>query len=368
MSVRYVYANLLEKLAELLKVTEQVALFLLIGCGALLVLIIALVVILIVVGNKKKKAKLIKQEVVVNQEKELEEVKEVEPETTSVEETPVEEATPVVEEIPVEEVEEEAVETKSVRVSIGKFEVFPVNDVFLYRLKASNGEILVTSEIYKTLKGAIAAVDTVKKNIETGTLSIYEDKHGLWQFKLFAVNKRLLVASANYQTQARCESAANSFKKFALVSPVVELEEDPEHLMEEIKMLATADKKGGKLHIIEEYLKTYATVLKNQKVKKIYVDGFAGSGKTELKSNSHTQDFETQENWKKDWLSDEKTKQNYKKLLPSDFDTYLKKYKNFNEEIKKQEKTKEEYLKMGKELQIPMKDLEIMIDLYATIK
>ena len=51
-----------------------------------------------------------------------------------------------------------------------------------------------------------------------------------------------------------------------------------------------------KLHIIEEYLKTYATVLKNQRVKKIYVDGFAGSGKTELKSNPHTQDFETQEN------------------------------------------------------------------------
>ena len=51
-----------------------------------------------------------------------------------------------------------------------------------------------------------------------------------------------------------------------------------------------------KLHIIEEYLKTYATVLKNQRVKKIYVDGFAGSGKTELKSNSHTQDFEMQEN------------------------------------------------------------------------
>ena len=46
-----------------------------------------------------------------------------------------------------------------------------------------------------------------------------------------------------------------------------------------------------KLHIIEEYLKTYATVLKNQRVKKIYVDGFAGSGKTELKSNPHTQDF-----------------------------------------------------------------------------
>lgn len=40
-----------------------------------------------------------------------------------------------------------------------------------------------------------------------------------------------------------------------------------------------------KLHIIEEYAKTYLTALKNQNVKKIYVDGFAGSGKTELKSS-----------------------------------------------------------------------------------
>lgn len=39
-----------------------------------------------------------------------------------------------------------------------------------------------------------------------------------------------------------------------------------------------------KLHIIDEYLKSYSLVLKNLKVKKIYVDGFAGSGKTELKT------------------------------------------------------------------------------------
>ena len=47
-----------------------------------------------------------------------------------------------------------------------------------------------------------------------------------------------------------------------------------------------------KLHIIEEYLKTYTTALKNQRVKKIYVDGFAGSGKTELKSGTKDDDQE----------------------------------------------------------------------------
>ena len=39
-----------------------------------------------------------------------------------------------------------------------------------------------------------------------------------------------------------------------------------------------------KLHIIDEYLKSYSIVLKNLKVKKIYVDGFERSGKTELKT------------------------------------------------------------------------------------
>lgn len=39
-----------------------------------------------------------------------------------------------------------------------------------------------------------------------------------------------------------------------------------------------------KLHIIDEYLKSYSIVLQNLKVKKIYIDGFAGSGKTELKN------------------------------------------------------------------------------------
>ena len=39
-----------------------------------------------------------------------------------------------------------------------------------------------------------------------------------------------------------------------------------------------------KLNIIEKYIKAYLTALKNQRVKKIYVDGFAGSGVTELKT------------------------------------------------------------------------------------
>ena len=152
---------------------------------------------------------------------------------------------------PVQEVVLEKEKNSPSRVLLGKYEVFHANDLYLYRLKASNGEIMVVSEVYTTEKGAIAAIDTIKKYVETGTIQIYQEKHGLFQFKLFATNKRLLAVSANYSTQAKCEAAANSFKKFAPISPVVVLEEDPEHLLEEIHLEASSDKKGGKIAVYE---------------------------------------------------------------------------------------------------------------------
>ena len=281
--VRFVYW-----VKDLLNVSDEIALYIGYGVVALIGLIILLLIILLCVGGKKRKAKRkARKEAKQAEETKVEEpvAEEPTPVEEAVEETPVaeevvaekpaveepkveepvaEEPSPVekplveaptpvveehVEEPVVEEVKEEVVETKTTRIAIGKYEVFPVNDVYLYRLKASNGEIMVTSEIYKSAKGAVSAIETVKKNVENGTLQVYEDKHGLWQFKLFAANKRLIVTSANYTSEASCSNAANSFKRFATISPVVILEEDSEHLMEEIKLEALADKKGGKLTI-----------------------------------------------------------------------------------------------------------------------
>lgn len=201
------------------------------------------------------------EEVVVEEVKKVEEVTEEQNVETQIEETPtieeekveevieeVEEEKPIKEELKeYEEESEEFFEERSARVLLGKYEIFPVKDAFLYRLKASNGEILVVSEMYKSAKGALTAIETVKKNIKTGKLQVSQDKHGLWQFKLLASNQRMLVVSANYTTQTSCERAANSFKKFAYISQIVELEEDSEHLFEEIELQALANKKGGKI-------------------------------------------------------------------------------------------------------------------------
>jgi len=151
-----------------------------------------------------------------------------------------------------EEMKETKVEEKQKKQVYGKYEVFPAGKYFLYRLKASNGETLVVSEIYKTFNGVRDAIETVKKNIETGTLIVNQEKHGLWQFKLYSINKRLLVESANYETKARCESACESFKRFAFISPVVNLEKDTENLLEPVTLTKEADKAGGKL-VLDDY-------------------------------------------------------------------------------------------------------------------
>ena len=270
--IKELFGKFVNIIQDVLPVDGAIAQYIAYGAIGLVVLLLVLIIVLCCVSGKKRKAKKLanKQEETANEETKVEEAVEEEVEQTvkeekqpvveeKVEETPVvkEKAKPVakktvkkpVEKAVEEKVEEPVVETKTSRIAIGKYEVFPVNDVFLYRLKASNGEIMVTSEIYKTSKGAVSAIETVKKNVETGTLQVYEDKHGLYQFKLFAANKRLLVVSANYTSEASCTNAANSFKRFATISPVVILEEDVDHLMEEISLDALSDKKGGKLTI-----------------------------------------------------------------------------------------------------------------------
>lgn len=285
------YENVNKYVQDLFNVSKDVALYILIGAAAVVVLLLLVILILIIKGIKKSKAKKkakkaakpvapaaevktasstsvtssgkvtpvaadAKVETPVEENKAVSEVDSSQVTTTksstTVTETKTESTTTTKKNKTVIVEEYKIDDDKGPRVTLGKFEVFPINDVYLYRLKASNGEIMVTSEIYKTEKGAIAAIETVKKNVESGgIIQISKDKHDLWQFRLLASNKRLLVVSANYTTQQGCESAMNSFKKFAAISPITILEDDPDHLMEEIHLEDITNKTGGKIIISE---------------------------------------------------------------------------------------------------------------------
>lgn len=143
-----------------------------------------------------------------------------------------------------------AAETKKTRVVYGKYEVYSDGTSFYYNLKASNGELLIKSEAYATKDSVLLAIAAIKRNVEVGTISVREDKHGLYQFVLIARNHRTLVMSANYPTEKRAQSASESFKRFAANSPVVELEEIVESDREEVILENITDKKGGKIGVV----------------------------------------------------------------------------------------------------------------------
>ena len=136
------------------------------------------------------------------------------------------------------------------RVLNGKYEVYTDGSSYYYNLKASNGEVLIKSEPYASKDSILLAIEAIKRNVEVGSISVREDKHGLYQFVLTAKNHRVLVMSANYSTEKRAESASQSFKRFAPNSPVVEIEAIVESNKEEVKPENIVDKKGGRLGVL----------------------------------------------------------------------------------------------------------------------
>ena len=140
---------------------------------------------------------------------------------------------------------------KKKRAVNGKYEVYFDGQKYFYILKASNGEKLVTSELYSSKDSVLSAIEVVRKSVVDGKVIVSSDKRGLYQFTLLAKNHRKLCMSANYQTEKGALNAADSFKRFADISPVVEIKEQVEPLKEEL-IIDVNDKKGGKLGIVEE--------------------------------------------------------------------------------------------------------------------
>lgn len=164
----------------------------------------------------------------------------------------------------------EVKETKKVEVKkpekrtvSGKYVVFEDNNKFKYILKASNGEKLIESELYSTKNSVYEAISNVKNNLETGKYSISQDKSKLYQFRLIATNNRPIAVSANYVSKQNAESALESFKRFAMTSPIVEIEAPKDSLMEEIKVTKDKLKVIGKIEISKENEKFYFQLFAN---------------------------------------------------------------------------------------------------------
>ena len=145
----------------------------------------------------------------------------------------------------------------------GKYEVYHTGDAWQYHLKASNGEILFVSETYTTRDGVIKGIDAVKRNLETGEVKIFADKHGNYKFKLVSRNYRVLAISANYSQEKGATRASESFKNFALKADIVDIEYEDVDLKTAtpIDVNLKDEKTGGKF-IVEVFDGEYSWDLK----------------------------------------------------------------------------------------------------------
>ena len=114
-------------------------------------------------------------------------------------------------------------EIKEEKFKLGKWVIEEKSeDEFIAVLFASNGEIMLTSEIYTTEDGARKGVATIIKAVNNGEFVTHRNKNGTFYFKLKSANNRLLCAGEIYKEKSSCLSAVESVKRIAADSPIAE--------------------------------------------------------------------------------------------------------------------------------------------------
>ncbi|MGN1295514.1 MAG: YegP family protein [Bacilli bacterium] len=204
--------------------------------------------------STKKSSKAKAEQPVENEEQPLqEEVKEELKE--AVQEEPkeaVQEETVVVDTIVADETKQ-AKKANKTTTAKGKYIITSESERnFRYILKASNGEPLITSEIYVSEESARKGIDTIKRNVNTAKIEIVEDKHGLFSFRVITKQgSRTLATSANYKTKARAVSASESFKRFAASETIIVDASQVTHEQAELYDVEIKTEARGKFNIVE---------------------------------------------------------------------------------------------------------------------
>ena len=121
---------------------------------------------------------------------------------------------------------------------MGKFIIKQAKSGPMFNLKARNGEIIGTSEIYSSVdacKNGIASVqknapvagleDQTKANFEkvpNPKFELYKDKAGEFRFRLKAGNGEVILTGESYVSKDGCKNGIASIRKNAVDSVIVE--------------------------------------------------------------------------------------------------------------------------------------------------
>ena len=114
---------------------------------------------------------------------------------------------------------------------MGKYLIKKTKTGIKFDLKAGNGEVVATSEVYTTEKACRAGIASVQRNapvaaIENQTeegfekqkhpkFEVYNDKKGEFRFRLKATNGQIIAVSEGYKAISGCMNGIESVKKNA---------------------------------------------------------------------------------------------------------------------------------------------------------
>lgn len=113
---------------------------------------------------------------------------------------------------------------------MGKFEITKrKNGEFQFNLKASNGQVILTSEGYKARNSAENGIESVKKNSQDDAkFERKEAKNGKHYFNLKATNGQIIGTSEMYESEASRNNGIESVKKNAPDAEVKDLTKSDE--------------------------------------------------------------------------------------------------------------------------------------------
>lgn len=119
---------------------------------------------------------------------------------------------------------------------MGKFVMRKTNTGIKFDLKARNGEVIATSEVYASETACRNGIASVAKNapiaaVENQTVEgyavekhpkfeVYTDKSGEFRFRLKATNGQIIAVSEGYKAIASCLNGVASVKENAVDAPV----------------------------------------------------------------------------------------------------------------------------------------------------
>ena len=118
---------------------------------------------------------------------------------------------------------------------MGKFVIRNVPSGVKFDLKAENGEVIASSEVYSSLAACRRGIESVRKSAATGHLEdlteqqtacpnpkfpLFSDRAGLYRFRLRCRNGKIVAISEGYTTKAACLAGVESVIRNAPEAPI----------------------------------------------------------------------------------------------------------------------------------------------------